>query len=71
MKFTYVVEGVVDEELADIVFPKSERKPAGSPVLVGEIQAVVVVADVFGAIPVVNAFIIRLLPFTVNPPAWL
>src|SRR5579864_4027832 len=49
VKFRNVVQGVIDKELADIVFPKSKREAAGSPVLIGEIQAIVVVADALGA----------------------
>ena len=61
MKFTDVVQGVVDEELTDVIFPERERESAGPAVLVGEIEAVVIVADVFCAIPVIDAFIVELL----------
>ena len=60
VKFADIVQGVVDEELADIVFPKGEREPACSSVLIGEIQAIVVVADVLGAVPVIDAVVVQL-----------
>jgi hypothetical protein len=43
-----------------LVSPKRKGEPTGSPVLVGEIQPIVVVADVSGAVPVIDPVIVWL-----------
>ena len=60
MKLLDIVERVVDEKLADIILPKCERQSASAPVLVGEVQAVIIVSEVLGAIPVIDAVIVEL-----------
>lgn len=63
MEFIYVESGVTDDELTNIVIPQSERKSAGTAVLIGKVEAVIVIADVDCAIPIVNALVIG---FAVN-----
>jgi hypothetical protein len=58
MEFADVIKSVIDEELANVIFPKSEREAASATVLIGEIQAVVVVADVLGTVPVVDTVVV-------------
>jgi hypothetical protein len=59
VEFRDVLQSIVDEELTDITFPQREGEPTGSAILIGEIQTVVVIANVFGAVPVVDAVVIQ------------
>ena len=58
--FGDVVRRVVLEKATDILVPERESEAAGAAILVREVQAVVVVADVLGAIKIVDAVVVEL-----------
>ena len=59
VKLFHVVQSVVQQELPDILVPQRKREPPGAAVLIGKVQAVVVIAHVRHAIKVVQASIVQ------------
>ena len=58
VKFLDVVCGIIRQISAHVGVPKRKRETAGAPVLVGKVQAVVIVADIRNPVEIVNAVIV-------------
>ena len=60
MAFRDPARRIVDEETRDVGVPQREGEAAGAAVLVGEIEAVVVVAAIGRAIEIIEAVVVEL-----------
>ena len=59
MEFFNIVAGVVQQKSANVVIPHRKCQPAGAAVLIGKIQAIVIIAVVWHTIEVVNAIVVE------------
>src|SRR2546430_7460790 len=55
-----IMPRIVDEKFRNIVIPQRECEAAGAAVLIGEVEAVIVVAPIGAAIHVVQAIVVKL-----------
>src|SRR6476620_5684658 len=54
-----IIARIVDEKSRDIVIPQREGEAAGAAILIGEVEAVIVVAAIGAAIHVVQAIVVE------------
>ena len=59
MEFPNIVTSIVDQKPANAFVPESKRQSSRTAVLVGEVEAIVVIAHVRNAIAIINAGIIE------------
>ena len=59
MKLFEIIPRIVDEKFRDIVIPQREGEAAGAAILIGEVEAVIVVAAIGAAVHVVQAIVVE------------
>ncbi len=60
MKLLEIIARIVEQEFCHLVVPQRKREAAGAAVLIGEIEAVVVVAAIVSAVHVIQAIVVEL-----------